>query len=381
MLHSIQNYNEKLQQLSQDEEYENSTLYYKLRYQLEHNLFYGKLFVLFTDIDNTYIYREKPTEEGILSLSPGEVQEITRVLNEKYIHETDRLTEWLQKYHIPIIAVTGRNIQTVRDGQPGGKAHIFEHLPYFDVIASSLGTEQWIYQRDNRYMLDKLYDTFVKQVANVDIQYVKKICEDVVESTRSYYDCIVTFQHPVSTDEKFGYQYFQRSEKYKLSLSFTGEKDALMYLRHALQEKLLEHDLHLKVVVSEDNPATTKIDLFNIDIVAVSKRDAVEMLSKDYGCIGVFGGDSGNDTNAILQSTNGGIFVSNCHKELIKELSLLPPEKIVHSSRQEDFKIVKLRGDRLLLVDLNTERKGAASLLPAIKLFLEHSPLISRNNS
>src|SRR5438874_4087037 len=111
---------------------------------------YQTRYCLFTDIDGTYIPHPQAavTEQNI---SQGQLS--SPHIGQNHTSATEEVTAFLRARSLPIIAVTGRDLASVQNDQ----APPVPLLPLFDVIASSVGTQIFVLQRDGSYQPDDDY--------------------------------------------------------------------------------------------------------------------------------------------------------------------------------------------------------------------------------
>lgn len=373
---------DKLESISHIPEYENSTLLDKFTQQLEENTFGGFLVAAFSDLDGTYIYIKKPTPEQLAELrikkekeysESGEDSEILALsdatLSEEFLmvnrENTENLTSWLDSHHVPIIAVSGRNFDLITQGEPGGKNYSEERFPLFDAIISSVGTEISIRKKDGVYVKESTFDSYIRETVKYDRDEIYALSQKVIASVNEGHDRpILRFQdHDADPNEG-------QKQPYKISFNFNESGMTQDEIKRKFQEELTAtgRDM-INVVVSTDGPPVDGINRYCIDLVPVTKADAVSYLASKFCCLGVVSGDSGNDSDAILSAGEAGIMVGNRAPELDDHDRQL--RNTVNSKRTRHFLYYDdestARFPHLLFVDPHRDRLGPASELKALQ--------------
>lgn len=150
LISTLETVSRAFETLSEEKVYQYSTLLEKLNRQHEEKEFGDFLVAVFSDIDGTFIYVWKPTEEDRKD-KPEELVAFREAFQKVRFHwSTTRTNQFLEEHNIPIIAVMGRDLKMVQEDQ---------RLPKFDGVASAVGTEVYIKQKDGTYQLDDKFDS------------------------------------------------------------------------------------------------------------------------------------------------------------------------------------------------------------------------------
>lgn len=104
-----------------------------------------------------------------------------------------------------------------------------------------------------------------------------------------------------------------------------------------------------------------------------TKKGAVNYLANKFGCIGIFGGDTGNDSDAIIGAGHAGFAVGNRKPEVDTVLSEASDAST--TKRTTNFRIFENPAGtkRLLFIDSDASKKGPESQIRAfraMKIFL-----------
>src|SRR5262249_13157370 len=133
---------------------------------------YQTRYCLFTDIDGTYVPHPQAAvrEQNILQrqLSSPHIEQ-------NHTSATQQVTAFLRAHWLPIIAVTGRDLASVQANQ----APPMPSLPLFDAIASSVGTQIFLLQRDGSYQSDDDYCQWMKQSSGFDRGALFTLCQHI----------------------------------------------------------------------------------------------------------------------------------------------------------------------------------------------------------
>src|SRR5437763_1504869 len=116
---------------------QSTPLYQKL---LRQKQITGKFFVLFTDIDGTFIYE-----------------------HEKVTETTQKLQKLLADKHIPIVAVSGRDLLSLERLQASTSYKLD-----FDALIGSVGTEIWIRQNNSDFLKHQPFTDYIKDTLRFD---------------------------------------------------------------------------------------------------------------------------------------------------------------------------------------------------------------------
>lgn len=161
-------------------------------------------------------------------------------------------------------------------------------------------------------------------------------------------------------------------QRYKISFFFEGSPSDAKKIRRQFSEFNREHGLaNVQIVVSHRqvlNNGRSHRSQWNLDLVPVSKQQAIDFMAKKYGCRGVVAGDSGNDSEMIFQGGDntriaGGI-VGNAKPELKEDLAHCC---VVRETNH--FKIVKTPDNRLIYVEPDSSKVRPESLQRMFQAF------------
>ena len=357
--------------LRNQKEYANAAVYDKLERQTSENTFPGLTVANFTDIDGTYIYDYKPTPEETTSLSPEELQLLIQTRNQEYMLATQQLTELLNKYNVPIIAVSGRDFNMVQTDS---------RLPQFDLVVGSVGTEIYVLQKDGSYQLDSEYDKYISQEIGFDRHKIYNLSKDIVANASSLVpNAELKFQDRDSEANVIAYQQdpqakehgltaYAPPQKYKISFNFEGINADKERLEKTMQAKLKEGGCgQVKIVFSYGKEGREGRTGWNIDLIPETKKGAINYLVNKFGCIGIFGGDTGNDSDAIIGAGHAGFAVGNRRPEV--DTAISEESDLTITKQTQNFRIFKNPDGtkRLLFVDSDPSRKGPESQIRALR--------------
>jgi len=360
-----------LSNLRKQKEYANAAVCDKLETQIRENTFSGLTVANFTDIDGTYIYDYKPTQKDSTTLSPEELKLLIQTRNQQHIVATQELTELLNKHNAPIIAVTGRDFNMVIADN---------RLPQFDLVVGSVGTEIYILQKDGSYQLDSKYDRYITQEIGFDRNKIYSASCDIVKNAADVFpNAVLKFQDrdaPANVGvyqqdpqaKEHGLTTYSPPERYKISFTFEGmtaEKDVL---EKTMRGKLEQIGCpQVKTVFSYAGDGKDGRTVWNIDLVPETKKGAINYLVNKFGCIGIFGGDTGNDSDAIIGAGHVGFAVGNRKSEV--DASISNASNTSTTKQTENFRIFETPegARRLLFVDSDLTKKGPESQIRALR--------------
>jgi HAD superfamily hydrolase (TIGR01484 family) len=274
---------------------------------------------IFTDLDGTFVVQGN----GAATQSAAELFHLT------------------QARDYPIIAVTGRDTARLLSEIQNSE------LPRFNAVIGAVGTEILL-QYDNAYKPDTMFQTQLRH------RYNRR---QVLARTSD----LVRWMHEHHPDAHLELQAKAHAEPFKVSLHFTAESKSAFT---SVAEPFKQAFSGLKVIVSEEiyhNQAYPgKQKKYNLDILPVSKSDAIRYLMNAYGITqGIVAGDSGNDVDALLVPGLVGVLVGG-HKDEARE-SLQ-----THFPRAVPGKFHK-KGSKHIFIDTDTKRAGAQSILHVLE--------------
>lgn len=350
--------------------YDNATLLSKLEQQKKRGIFKGKTVIAFSDIDGTFV---KKFHANFLQ----NVRNYTSVANliefqkPSLARATAELTTFLDDLYIPIVAITGRHVQGVFDGQLWGKNYLEEQLPYFDLICSSLGTNIYVRQKgDDSYTPDRLYNNSTAENSNYDRDKLYTIAEELIQNLNQKFQGLdMKFPpHELKTN------LFRNSNQISLKLapeqyhfSFVSKADAieLPVLERLVTDWFSSNGFpDIQVIFSTDENTTL------IDIVPFGKDHAIKyVMDMTKTDIGIVAGDSGNDKLMIMHAPTAAIIPGGARPELINEIKAIPGIK------STEYYVILPNGVPIYIEPSEAEKDnytGPKSLQKAFEAYLHH---------
>jgi hydroxymethylpyrimidine pyrophosphatase-like HAD family hydrolase len=315
---------------------------------------YQTRYCLFTDIDGTYIPHPNAavTEQNI---SQGHL--FSPHIRQHHTNATQEVTAFLHAHSLPIIAVTGRDLASVQNDQIPP-----EHLlPLFDVIASSVGTEIFVLQRDGSYQPDDDYYQWIEQSSGFDRAALLTLCQHIQSILQEQCSSLQLLFQPHEQDTVH--------RPFKLSLTFEGTQEQRQQLDRLFQSKLCEAGfLHVHLVISTDTRLTPERARYNLDLVAATKQQAVHYLLSILNCHGITAGDSGNDSTMLFNTTNLGILVGGAQPELYEAIA---SQLLVRRTRHFAVfqRSTKSQSSKQLMYIEPCSRIGPISLFAALRAY------------
>ncbi len=360
---------------SRDPAYENATLLSKLTQQKKRGIFKGKTVIAFSDIDGTFV---KKFHTNFLQ----NVRNYTSVANliefqkPSLARATAELTTFLDDLYIPIVAITGRHIQEVFDGQLWGKNYAEEQLPYFDLICSSLGTNIYVRQKgDDSYIPDRLYNNSSLDTDGYDRNRLYPVAEELMQNLNQKFEKLdIKFApHDLQTNLfRYNDQKNLRltPDQYKLTLFAQNDILDLPVLERLVTEWFNSNGFpEVQVILSTDEEKTF------IDIVPFGKDHAIKyVMDMTRTDIGIVAGDSGNDKLMIMHAPTAAIIPGGARPELINEIKAIPGIK------STEYYVILPNGVPIYIEPSEAEKDnytGPKSLQKAFEAYLHH--LISFN--
>ncbi|MEO6508605.1 MAG: HAD family hydrolase, partial [Patescibacteria group bacterium] len=247
----------------------------------------------FNDIDGTYIPFDRPGPT----------------------HRTDQLTEFLDRYHALRIAVSGRDRSLIARGQKGGSTYEEEHIPPFHSEGNAVGTEIWVLQNDGSYEQDAEWDRILRQDYNFNREGIYTLCTEMLtELPPELKQSNLIFQdrdskdnveaHTIkSLDEAAEQPRFLPPQDFKISFYFQGNQATAELMYEQFKKTLDAHGFEkVKIVVSHSEELENGTILYNLDLIPVTKKDAINYMKKTYGVLATVAGDSGNDADMLFNS-------------------------------------------------------------------------------
>jgi hydroxymethylpyrimidine pyrophosphatase-like HAD family hydrolase len=317
--------------------------------------------IAFFDVDGTYLHQQHVP-------LPGEGDsELARAENARYEAMTWKLARLLHARDIPIVLVTGRDLISSHRIQPPPA----EELRLFDAAATSVGTELWVQQQDNRYIRDSVYNTYIAHTTGFDRAAVYAVCRTLQHWYSAHEPARnVLFQ---SRDTENNVAYHEGADTltgeppgkpplaYKISLFCEGTDAEAAAVVARFRVALTAAGFGgVRLVLSHSRALDGDVHRFNLDILAHAKGDAVQYMTQEYCCRGIVAGDSGNDADMLLDAADAGVVVGGSKPEIAH---LLAAQNTLRATRH--FRLLaRPHGVRLLYVD-PCGRRGPESLLHA----------------
>lgn len=297
--------------------------------------------VLFADVDDTY-YR--PDRKDV----------------------SDKLSKIAEKNNIPIVAVTGNGFNHVFKRISNGE------LPYFSAIAGLVGTEVWVLHKDEngamKYVKDTEYEEGILK-KGFDRKALVVLANDTIVSFKDAHPSWgFDFQHPeVEASYLKGEQI--EVEPFKISFfSFSPSKEDI----DKMSEDLRLRFPNQKIVVSEDAVYSQSLQTdapkrYCVDILPVTKADAVKYISDAMGVdVAAVAGDSGNDSDMLIDSGDISIEVGGSKPELDKVVGDTLAD--ASASGRGSFRTVTKGGAKLYYRERDSNRRGPESIVHVAKI-------------
>lgn len=277
---------------------------------------------------------------------------------DKYPQATAEFLRLIDQQHVPLVAVTGRDLElSIADNIP---------QPDFDVVCAAVGTEIWVRQKDGSYLLDEEYKKHIEQDIGFNREAVWQKAKELKDELQTQSPQLkVDFQPRDQAENTTG----KPPQPYKISFSFEGSGEEAQIIREQFKKYYKDCGFEkVQVVVSQREVLESGIIRWNLDLVPVTKKEAIDFMADKYGCRGVVAGDSGNDEEMILKggpnNLIAGAIVGNAKPELTKALEDC---EIVRETKH--FRIVRTPGNRLLYVEPDPSKAGPESLKRMFQAF------------
>lgn len=235
--------------------------------------------VLFTDIDRTFYRADKQ-------------------------QAAQQLTAKAQQKGWPIVAITGNGYQGVLDRIMAGE------LPYFQVIAGSVGTEIWVLHHNQtgqpQYRQDRFFQRLLLQSGFIRPELSRRSRRLVERFRTEHPDWQFEFQDPAKEQQLLTapdplYQPF------KISFYFFSPSD-FESLQQVTQEVSQYFPQQSIITCGEINynrtlPPDAVTKKYCLDLLASTKSGALNYLRHLLGVQkGIVAGDSGNDVDMLVES-------------------------------------------------------------------------------
>lgn len=315
--------------------------YAKLRQQAKEG---GKPFVtLFTDIDGTFFKRG-------------------------FEEASDQISETSKKFGVPIVAITGRNFRDVLD-RIETPNHPEMNLPYFDVIAGSVGTEIWVLQvgEDGKktYVRD---DEFIKQIVGgaYDRTSVLGLSQMLIDQIQQIHpERYLDFQNP-DLEKAFNQGEDVDVESHKVSFNaYLASDQEVLSMRGQLEARFPDQKVIISVGDRPDHLDEGRKH-YNIDVLPATKADAVNYIREETDVDAAFvAGNGGNDTAMLMESGDLSIGVGGSDEEIDESIREVSPKR----KGKKSFARSENPEDNGKLYYLETgDRTGPESIIYAAKV-------------
>lgn len=332
-----------------------------------------------------YVGIDEATISSIMTaLEEQNKPNLIKIFNDIYRQATETVRARLEKDNIPVIAVTGRDLDLVLKDQrlySDGK-------PHFDGIFTAVGTEFYIAQKNSdgtvTYVEDPAWTEKMKE-KNFNNEAITHACEEILHeltvpgSDKTRWNLTLSDRYRGHNKEAWQKHITEGTErpttpppeKYKISMYCDYESpDQAEELRHLLKSKLDAINYKGEVVISHD----PKYGRYNIDIVAVNKADAVNFLNEKYGAKHnartMYAENSENGQAALLNL--GGVMVGGSTEGLKRAVEAQPKTWESHILAEEDkdksmFHVYGEPEDQKIIFKGSSVDDGPISLLRALR--------------
>ncbi|MFA5995177.1 MAG: HAD family hydrolase [Patescibacteria group bacterium] len=300
---------------------------------------------LFTDIDGTFVLDER-----------HHLQQ-----QENYWETTLAITAILKQYQIPLIAVTGRSV----DVMLLDTAKFSGELP-FNILACELGTRLYVKQPNGTYQLDRRYEQYVQETSGFKRSVLYPLCQDLEQTIQNLFPNI-NFQFQPQDQ----LNYTGERQPFKISYHFIATVQEALNIQYRFQMIFKQVGLSkLNIIVSANYVLENNLADYNLDVVAVDKKDAVIYLEQQYHYQSMVAGDGGNDIHMLLHTAAYTIIVGGYKPVLKQALTeylhygrvLLTTGHFVLVKNNQALKIIYLEPDPTLI--------GPNSLQQALLAFI-----------
>lgn len=321
---------------------------------------HGTQIIATSDLDDTWVKNIKPDD-------PDREEKIAR-----FNAATQQINSICEENFVPRVAVTGRPLEGVLSDPRLYEGGTLDSKPHFACIESAVGTEihlrqqspdgQWTFVEDPRWTKK------IEEERKFIRDQVYPICQEIKNDINTKYaDFNLIFQERDAEENVAAWQKFKADggekptlgepERRKISYRFRckdndpnddiddeDENDAgTMYLEFQNRLALAGYP-NLQIVISHAQNLPNGFVEYNMDIVPVTKLEAIEYLEEKYGAQIIYAEDSENGANALERY--GGVMVGGRKKGL--------------QSRMENRPFIKRSNWFLRYTD---EKSGATRLL------------------
>lgn len=306
-----------------------------------------KFTAAFTDVDNTFHRQDR--------------QEASRELFASAVEKD-----------YPLVAVTGNDLAGIE------KRQATNELPKFPVTIGSVGTEIDVLQADGTYKRDEAFRQMLLKEKHFDRPTIaRSAAEMIADLAEKNPDAELNYQGTEHSPYRLAEEaYLQNPEanagkvqEFKVSFHFFADSPAGV---ESLARESAERFPGQEIVICEEIHYNREHEgesrkKYCLDVVPITKAGAVEYVSKRTGVEkGIVAGDSGNDTDMLMQSGKlQAIVVGGAKSELIGAADAVSQEKPGKSSFR---RVLGEDGTLRAMYVERGERKGPESIAYAGKV-------------
>ncbi|MDO8497860.1 MAG: HAD family hydrolase [bacterium] len=305
--------------------------------------------------------------EKNLQYKVGQKKADTVIYSQKDLYApTESLRAYAEKENIPIVGVSGRDLDQVIELQKAFTSQFpeFFSLLMFDALIGAVGTEIWLKKDDGAYELDEEYRHILRDTYGFKREKIYPLCTQFIEQMKNEHSSAhVRFQQRdmeiTSTEE-------HKKQEFKISMEFEAQLPQAKIIQQAGKKFFNEQGYpNVKIVLSYQTTIDESLERYNLDILPCGKKEAVEYLSKKYPMNPIIAGDSGNDLDMLLIPEGLSIVVGNAKKELLEELSHYSSKKVYSHFIQLQLDTSHTK----LFYFAPPEEIGPAAVLQGMKLY------------
>lgn len=298
----------------------------------------------------------------------------------------------LAEQDIPVVAVTGNALANVRPRIESGE------LPFFPVIAGSVGTEVWlklseapaastddvIQITNNRgeiafYVKDRFFDHLLaerdynrKAIAVFGQEFVAECAQLDQSATREDDRYQLSFQNQDQEEKYLADGTVPTGQEYKVSFHFFADSlEQVQRVVQAAEAKFGQRISYCQEMNYNDklSPSET-YRKYCLDVLPVTKGEVVNYLSREVvrADATLVAGDSGNDVGLLTESGDVSITVGGATPELTERIDQTITESQQIAGRGS-FRRVQIDGQtKLYFRERRSEKYGPDSILYALRV-------------
>ncbi len=268
----------------------------------------------FTDIDNTFHRKDRQAASEALFLNA-------------------------EKRNYPLVAVTGNDLAGIEKRQAAGE------LPKFPVLIGAVGTEIFVLQPDGTYQKDEAYRKMLLEERHFDRPQIAKAgAELVTELAERQPAAEFNYQGTPESPYRLAEEAYARApetnalnvQEFKLSFHFfASSPEEVEELTEIATAKFGGQEMVVceEIGYNREHQGEVK-KKYCLDVVPITKAGAVDYVTRLTGVEkGIVAGDSGNDTQMLLESGKmQAVVVGGAKSELVSAVDAAVPEKSGKSS-------------------------------------------------